>query len=81
MFVAIITALASSEIYCHISMANITIKLPDSVPPMIGQSFVAIIPGAVPLLLANVIRYVFTFTPYKDAIDFIYKVSNNHLWG
>ncbi|MBW8451742.1 MULTISPECIES: PTS sugar transporter subunit IIC [Lactobacillus] len=81
MFVAIITALVSSEIYCHISMANITIKLPDSVPPMIGQSFVAIIPGAVPLLLANIIRYVFTFTPYKDAIDFIYKVLQQPLMG
>ncbi len=81
MFVAIITAIISCEIYCHISMANITIKLPDSVPPMIGQSFVAIIPGAVPLFLFNCIRYFFTFTPYKDAIDFIYKVLQRPLMG
>lgn len=81
MLVAIIVAIVSCEIYCRISMANITIKLPDSVPPMIGQSFVAIIPGAVPLLLANIVRYVFTFTPYHDAIDFIYKVLQQPLMG
>lgn len=81
MFVAIITALVSCEIYCRISRANITIKMPDSVPPMIGESFVAIIPGAAPLLLANIVRYAFTFTPYKDAIDFVYKVLQQPLMG
>ncbi|GAA3631179.1 PTS cellobiose transporter subunit IIC [Lactobacillus hamsteri] len=81
MFVAIITGIVSSEIYCRISRANITIKLPDSVPPMIGQSFVAIIPGAAPLFLFNCIRFIFTYTPYKDAIDFIYKVLQQPLMG
>lgn len=81
MFVAIITGIVSCELYCRISMKNITIKLPDSVPPMIGQSFVAIIPGAVPLFLFNCIRFFFTYTPYKDAIDFIYKVLQQPLMG
>lgn len=81
MFVAIITGIVSCELYCRISIKNITIKLPDSVPPMIGQSFVAIIPGAVPLFLFNCIRFFFTYTPYKDAIDFIYKVLQQPLMG
>lgn len=39
--------------------------MPKSVPPMIADSFIAIIPGAVPLLLANTVRCIFTYTNYK----------------
>ncbi len=45
MFVGIITAIIATQIYCKISAAGLTIKMPDSVPPMIAESFVAIIPG------------------------------------
>lgn len=81
MFVGIITAMIATEIYCRISRANITIKMPDSVPPMIGESFVAIIPGAVPLFLFNIIRYAFTFTPWNNAVDFVYELLQQPLMG
>lgn len=80
-FVGIITAIITTEIYCKICAANITIKMPKSVPPMIADSFIAIIPGAVPLLLANTVRYIFTYTNYKDAISFVYKVLQQPLMG
>lgn len=80
-FVGIITAILTAKIYSRIANANITIKMPDSVPPMIAQSFIAIIPAAVPLLLANIVRYVFTFTPWKDAIDFVYSFLQKPLMG
>lgn len=80
-FVSIITAIITTEIYCKICTANITIKMPKSVPPMIADSFIAIIPGAVPLLLANTVRYIFTYTNYKDAIGFVYKVLQQPLLG
>lgn len=54
MFVGILTALIATEIYCRIGRKGFTIKMPDSVPPMIAQSFVAIIPGAAPLFIFNV---------------------------
>lgn len=81
MFVGIIVAIVSTEIYCRISAANITIKMPDSVPPMIADSFIAIIPGAVPLLIFNIIRYVFTFTPWGNAVDFVYEILQQPLMG
>ncbi|MGK4179584.1 PTS sugar transporter subunit IIC [Lapidilactobacillus dextrinicus] len=81
MFVAIIVAIVSTEIYCRISAANIVIKMPDSVPPMVAQSFVAIIPGAAPLFLFNLIRYGFTFTKYGNAVDFVYKILQQPLMG
>lgn len=81
MFVGIIVAIVSTEIYCWISAANITIKMPDSVPPMIADSFIAIIPGAAPLLLFNIVRYVFTFTQWGNAVDFVYEILQQPLMG
>ena len=40
--------------------------MPKSVPPMIADSFIDIIPGAVPLLPANTARCIFTYTNCKD---------------
>lgn len=81
MFVGIIVAIISTEIYCRISAANITIKMPDSVPPMISESFIAIIPGAAPLLLFTIIRYGFTFTKWGNAVDFVYQLLQQPLMG
>ena len=81
MFVGIVTAIIATEIYCRIEKAGITIKMPDSVPPMIADSFVAIIPGAAPLLLFNIIRYSFTFTHWGNAVDFVYQILQKPLMG
>lgn len=81
LFVGIVTAIVVTEIYCRISAAGITIKMPDSVPPMIADSFVAIIPGAVPLFIFNLIRYFFTFTKWGNAVDFVYEILQQPLMG
>ena len=81
MFVGIVTAMIATIIYSRISAAGITIKMPDSVPPMIAQSFVAIIPGAVPLFIFNIIRYLFTFTEWGNAVDFVYQILQKPLMG
>lgn len=81
MFVGILTAIIATEIYSRISRAGFTIKMPDSVPPMIAESFVAIIPGAAPLFLFNLIRYLFTFTSWGNAIDFVYEILQKPLMG
>lgn len=81
MFVGIVTAMIATIIYSKISAAGITIKMPDSVPPMIAQSFVAIIPGAAPLFIFNIIRYLFTFTEWGNAVDFVYQILQKPLMG
>ena len=81
MFVGIVTAIIATVIYSRISAAGITIKMPESVPPMIAQSFVAIIPGAAPLFIFNLIRYLFTFTHWGNAVDFVYEVLQQPLMG
>lgn len=45
LFVAMIIAMISTEIYRLVIQKNIVIKLPDGVPPAVAKSFVALIPG------------------------------------
>ncbi|MFD1441371.1 MULTISPECIES: PTS sugar transporter subunit IIC [Lacticaseibacillus] len=81
MFVAIITAIISTEIFAALENANITIKMPESVPPAIATSFIAILPGSAALLTFTTIRYIFTFTQWGNAFDFIYEILQTPLQG
>ncbi len=45
LFGAIVTAILSVEIYRFFIVKNITIKMPDGVPPEVTNSFMALIPG------------------------------------
>ncbi|WP_125762437.1 PTS sugar transporter subunit IIC [Companilactobacillus hulinensis] len=61
LFASIVTGLLTVEIYRFLKNKNITIKMPDGVPPEVSNSFVALIPAAIILLLFWVIRYIFDF--------------------
>lgn len=51
LLVGIIIALVSAQIFAWFINHHIEIKLPDSVPPAIGKTFSALIPGAVIVLI------------------------------
>ena len=51
LFVAIIVALLSTEIYRFIIQKKITIKMPDGVPPSVSKAFTALIPAFFVVLL------------------------------
>lgn len=57
LFGAIVTALIAVEIYRFMIQKNITIKLPDSVPPAVAKSFSALLPTLVIMLLCWGVRY------------------------
>lgn len=61
LFAAIATALISVEIYHFLEKKNITIKMPQSVPPEVSNSFVALFPAAVILILFWIVRDIFNF--------------------
>lgn len=61
LFGSIVTAIVSVEIYRFFLEKKITIKMPEGVPPEVSNSFTALIPGAVILVLFWVIRHVFGF--------------------
>ena len=60
-FTAIIVAIVTGELMSFFIRKNIVIKMPDSVPPAVAKSFVALIPGSAAMLLFWVLRVVCGF--------------------
>ncbi|AMC94576.1 PTS cellbiose transporter subunit IIC [Erysipelothrix larvae] len=59
LFSAILTAILAVEIYNFMQKKNFTLKIPDGVPPEVSNSFIALIPTAVIILLFWFVRYFF----------------------
>lgn len=55
--IMIIGALATI-IYAKLMLANITIKMPDSVPPAVSKAFAAILPAAIALYVVAIINFI-----------------------
>ena len=72
LFAAIIVAIISVKVYCLFVEKNITIKMPDSVPPFISKSFGAIIPAAAITVVFGLISLVIKATPFGDVHSLIY---------
>ncbi len=79
LFVAIITALIVSEIYIYFIKKDFVIHLPDSVPPTILRSFVALIPSVVTIFMFFFIRIGMTFTPYGTVHNMIQTILQQPL--
>lgn len=58
LFTSIVSAILSVEVTRLMYKKNVIIKLPDSVPPMVGESFATLLPLCVNALLAVVIANV-----------------------
>jgi len=66
LFVALIVALLSTEIYRFFIQKRIVIKMPDGVPPAVSRSFTALIPGFVVLVFFWIVRLLIEWTPYQS---------------
>lgn len=66
LFVAIIIALVSTEIYRSIIQKDITIKMPAGVPPSVAKSFVALIPAFVIILFFWLVRIGIQQTSFEN---------------
>lgn len=74
-FVAIIVALTVGYSYSKLAQfKKLTIKLPDSVPPMIADSFSPLIIGIIIFAGDFVVRLAFSFTMWGNIFDFINKI-------
>ncbi|MGX6443242.1 PTS cellobiose transporter subunit IIC [Neobacillus sp. K501] len=66
LFVAMIIAMLSTEIYRFIIQKNIVIKMPDGVPPSVSKSFVALFPAFFVILVVWVIRLIIENTSFEN---------------
>ena len=81
LFLGIITAIFSVEIYRWVVQKGWTIKMPASVPGAVSRSFTSLIPGVFVIIIFNLVRLLFTFTSYGTAYDFIYGILQAPLTG
>lgn len=85
LFGAIVTSLATVEIYNFFLKHKAVIKMPDGVPPEVANSFIALLPGAVVLLVFWVLRYMLGFD-LNAALSFLLTplkglLTGNSLFG
>lgn len=78
-FLALITAIIVTKIYCFIVDRKWTIKMPEGVPSQVSNAFIALIPAFVILILFSAIRIGFSLTSFVSANDFIYKILQTPL--
>ncbi len=74
LFLVIIVAIITEEIYKICKKKNLTVKMPESVPAFVSQQFTALVPAVVSGILFLVIRYVIAATPYGTASNLVYSL-------
>jgi len=73
-FLGMITAIVSVELFRFATNKNWTIKMPSGVPDMVRESFDSLIPTAFVILIFFSIRIIFDLTYFKTAYNFIYTL-------
>ncbi len=79
LFVALFVGLGSGFIFNSLINRKITIKLPDSVPPMVSAPFTILVPALVSFVAFAGLRYVFTFTSYGDIHNAVFGLIQRPL--
>ncbi|MDU5336549.1 PTS sugar transporter subunit IIC [Enterococcus sp.] len=79
MFTAIITAFISCRIFVLFYEKDFRIKMPDSVPEYVSNSFSALIPGLFILSLFSIIAGLFSLTSFESVHNLIYMLVQQPL--
>ncbi|ATH93701.1 oligo-beta-mannoside permease IIC protein [Bacillus glycinifermentans] len=66
LFVGMLIAMFSTEIYRWIVQKDIVVKMPDGVPPAVSKSFIALIPGFAVIGLIWLARLLIEITPFES---------------
>lgn len=73
-FVALFIAFLTSWIYIFFKERDLTIKMPDGVPPMVANVFIGIVPIIVVGIVSIIISYVFSLTSYESIHNAVYTI-------
>lgn len=66
-------------LYNKLMKSKMTIKLPESVPPMVAEPFKMLVPALVTFLLFAAVRYGMSFTSYGDIHTLLFNVFQTPL--
>lgn len=79
LFVAMVLGVISALIFKWFIVRNISIKLPDAVPPAVSRSFSALIPGAFIITLWLVVFAALDMTGIGNIHDVLFKIFGGPL--
>lgn len=79
LFCAMIVGLVAARIYVFVIKKGWVIKLPDSVPPNVANSFSALIPTAIVIAIFLVVAAVMKTTPYGDLHTAVFTIIQQNL--
>lgn len=74
LFLGLIIAITTGQIYAFCIRHNLTIKMPAAVPEFISSQFAALIPAAVCAIIYILARFAIQMTPWVTASDLIYGI-------
>ncbi|WP_338561356.1 PTS sugar transporter subunit IIC [Erwinia sp. E_sp_B04_7] len=74
LFVAMIGSLLWTELFCFLKRRKWVLSMPEGVPPAVQESFAALIPSLLVIVLMLTIRILFEHTSYQTIHQFIYDV-------
>lgn len=80
-FTAIIVSLVATRIYVYLKQKGVTIKMPESVPPVVSNSFSSLIPGFAAAIVFTIISAGFAATSFGTMHQFIYTFLQIPLQG
>ena len=80
-FMALLSAIVGVWLFCYAYKKGWTIKMPAGVPPAVTDSFAALIPSALVMGTAFLIRIGFSFTEYGYIQDFVVSILQTPLTG
>ncbi len=71
-FSSIIISLVSTRLYIYLKQKGFTIKMPESVPPVVSSGFSSLLPGFASIIVFLIVSAVFAVTPFQSMHQFIY---------
>lgn len=80
-FMALLSAILGVWLFCYAYKKGWTIKMPAGVPPAVSDSFAALVPSAIVMAAAFLIRLGFSFTEYGYVQTFVVSVLQTPLQG
>lgn len=80
-FSGLIISVVTAKIFLFVKRKGWTIKMPESVPPMVSRTFEGLIPGLLISVIFIVVSFGFSQTSYECMHQFVYSIIQIPLQG
>lgn len=79
LFTGLLVALIATEIFVKLTKKDLTIKMPDEVPPAVGKAFAAVIPGMITMFTFGIVFLIIDKAGGISLYDVIYDTIQRPL--